>query len=261
MSSPAELVAQVRALIERAREFETAHGAELDACAPAMRASALNLVHYLALRQVDLRPLQTGLRALGLSSLGRMEGCVMASLGAVLGALERLAGEPVSAVPGPMLGFEDGARLLRERSTALFGVPAAPRDVRIMVTMPSEAAADAALVEDLVAAGMDVMRVNAAHDDSAAWRAMIGHLRAVGDAAAHVRVSLDLAGPKLRTGPAPETIEVMKLRPRKGPRGEIVAPLRLRLGGGAAAPELPLPPALCKRLRDGDRLELRDARG
>ena len=46
--------------------------------------SARNLIHYLALRRRDLRPLQTRLTALGLSSLGRSEAHVMATLDAVL---------------------------------------------------------------------------------------------------------------------------------------------------------------------------------
>jgi len=46
-----------------------------------------------------------------------------------------------------------------------------------MVTMPSEAADDYALIEALVEAGMDCMRINCAHDDAAAWQRMIDHLR------------------------------------------------------------------------------------
>ena len=40
---------------------------------PVQRASARNLLHYLALRSRDLRPLQARLAAAGLSSLGRAE--------------------------------------------------------------------------------------------------------------------------------------------------------------------------------------------
>ena len=48
--------------------------------APDRRASAKNLVHYVALRQQDLRELQTQLAQIGLSSLGRSESCVLESL-------------------------------------------------------------------------------------------------------------------------------------------------------------------------------------
>ena len=56
------------------------------------RASARNLLHYLALRGRDLRPLQGRLSAAGLSSLGRAESHVLAAVDAVLYALRQLAG-------------------------------------------------------------------------------------------------------------------------------------------------------------------------
>ena len=46
---------------------------ELEQVPPHYRPSALNLLHYLALRQHDLWPLQQDLSSLGLSSLGRTE--------------------------------------------------------------------------------------------------------------------------------------------------------------------------------------------
>ena len=61
-------------------------------------ARARNLVHYLALRQHDLRPIQHELAARGLSSLGRAEAHVLATIDAVLGHLgvgpDREAGDP-----------------------------------------------------------------------------------------------------------------------------------------------------------------------
>src|SRR4029077_2165456 len=54
---------------------------------PAFAASALNFAHYLALRHRDIRPLQRTLMHYGLSSLGRLEGRVLATLDAVEAAL------------------------------------------------------------------------------------------------------------------------------------------------------------------------------
>src|SRR5262245_563612 len=62
----------------------------LAAVHPKYQASARNLVHYLALRGHDIRPLQMQLAALGLSSLGRAESHVLANLDAVLTLLQRL---------------------------------------------------------------------------------------------------------------------------------------------------------------------------
>lgn len=57
---------------------------------PNYRESARNLLHYLALRRRDLRPLQQRLAALGLSSLGRAESHVLATVDAVLNVVEQL---------------------------------------------------------------------------------------------------------------------------------------------------------------------------
>lgn len=51
------------------------------------RDRARNLLHYMALRRHDLRPLQLRLAKLGLSSLGRAESHVLATVDAVLGVL------------------------------------------------------------------------------------------------------------------------------------------------------------------------------
>ncbi len=68
-----------------------------DAIQPTFRASARNLLHYLALRRKDLRPLQLRLAELGLSSLGRAESHVLATVDAVLRALAVLARTPCPA--------------------------------------------------------------------------------------------------------------------------------------------------------------------
>src|SRR5512137_832536 len=87
----------VDALRRAALAAEQEFAVELNAVAPAMRASAYNLVHYLAVRRLDVRELQGELSRLGLSSLGRMEAHVMASLRAVQEALCTLRQQPVPA--------------------------------------------------------------------------------------------------------------------------------------------------------------------
>jgi len=143
------------------------------------RDSARNLLHYLALRRHDLRPLQLRLAALGLSSLGRAESHVLTTVDEVLGVLHRLlkrAWQPASQETA-VIDFAHGERLLAEHTDALLGSATTGRKVRIMVTMPSEAADDYLLVHNLLKQGMDCMRINCAHDDAAAWMRMIEHLR------------------------------------------------------------------------------------
>ena len=71
-----------------------------------------------------------------------------------------------------------------------------------MVTMPTEAASDPALVREMLVAGMDCMRINCAHDTAPEWRAMRDNLRLAEEQTRRgARVVVDLPGPKLRTGP------------------------------------------------------------
>jgi pyruvate kinase len=55
--------------------------------------SARNMAEWLALRRSDLSDFQAPLASLGLSTLGRLDGHVEASVTAVLAALSRIAGD------------------------------------------------------------------------------------------------------------------------------------------------------------------------
>jgi pyruvate kinase len=185
-------------------------------------ASARNLLQYLALRGRDLRDLQDPLVALGLSSLGGSEGHVQASVDAVLNALSAIVHAPhASTSSSPPVGFNHSREVLASRTEALLGPVPRGRPTRIMVTMPSEAAGDPAVVREMLIAGMDCMRINCAHDSAPEWRAMLDNLRVAQDETRRrARVLVDLPGPKLRTGPlAPQS--------RSDRRGDY---LRLRIG-------------------------------
>ena len=75
------------------------------------------------------------------------------------------------------MSFGEGKDLLEAHTAALFGTSPSHRSVRIMVTVPTQAANDYAFVRDLVAAGMDCMRINCAHDSRADWERMVINLR------------------------------------------------------------------------------------
>jgi pyruvate kinase len=108
-----------------------------------------------------------------------------------------------------------------------------------MVTLPSESATEPALIEELVAAGMDVARINCAHDTATQWRAMARHVRrASRQAGRPVRILMDLGGPKLRTGPVATAQGVVKLKPQRDAIGRVTKPARLavRPPGSLAVP-------------------------
>jgi len=167
--------------------------------------SGLNLAYYLVLRQRDLRPLQMALMPWGLSSLGRSESRVLASLDAVISTLAAVCQGNTTSLPSrpPLRDFFRGDRILSHQVTAVFGKTPNQRQVRIMVTLPTEAATDGELVRDLVKRGMDCARINCSHDTPDAWEAMIGHLRqAEQETGNSCKVFMDLGGPKPRTGRA-----------------------------------------------------------
>ncbi|MFN2323020.1 MAG: pyruvate kinase [Trueperaceae bacterium] len=164
-----------------------------------VRASAENLARYLALRRRDLAELQRALVELGLSSLGRSEARVRPQLDAVAVTLAALAGR-TDAPPQPDAdAMWQGERLLQARAVAALGPQPRDRRVRVISTLPSEAADGPDLVARLLAAGADGVRINAAHDGPEAWRAMAAYARAAAaEQGRSVFVEVDLAGPKVR---------------------------------------------------------------
>lgn len=236
------------------------------------RDSSRNLLHYLALRRRDLRPLQLRLAAMGLSSLGRAESNVLTTVDEVLHVLHRLVqGAWKPTYQGdPVNDFAYGERLLAEHTDALLGAATTGRKVRIMVTMPSDAADDYLLVHNLLQQGMDCLRINCAHDDAAAWSRMIEHLRQAERALGRsCRVVMDLAGPKLRTGPLEPGPAVVRIRPAHDVYGRVSAPARVWLTAeespqpppSPANACLPVPSTWLADIRIGAAVKFKDARG
>jgi pyruvate kinase len=255
------LYADIQSVAAEGRDF-------INGVPPNHRDSACNLIHYLALRRHDLRALQSKLSALGLSSLGRSEARVIASVEAVRAALQALADhkDRRTSVDADSSSQKE---LLAAHTQALLGPTPANRRVRIMVTMPTEAARDYSLTHELVRNGMDCMRINCAHDDAGVWTRMIEHVRRASRALGRpCGIAMDLGGPKLRTGPLEPGPAVLKIRPERDAYGRITAPARVWLAapGGRSAPSpadaaLSLPTAWLKQLHIGGTLEFSDARG
>lgn len=270
-----ELASQAMDTVEELfRVVRAARSAQLDRInrvLPRHRWSAVNLVDHAAVRSQDVRQLQSDLSDLGLSSLGRMEAGVEDHLKAVLLSLAAVAERPepnldmldVGIEPGE--GHGSGQDILERNAVQLLGRSPEDRETRIMVTLPSEAAADAALVRDMVAAGMNVARVNCAHDGPEEWARMIDHVRtAASDLGKDLRVSMDLGGPKVRTGPIEPGPRVEKIKPERDATGHVTERARLWLGTSPhddLIPSVPVSPATWLSERTvGERIRLRDAR-
>ena len=230
------LIERLWALRRQMTALADRHADRLAAIDPAHQAGARNLLHYLALRYGDLRPLQLELSRLGLSSLGRAEPHVLASIDKVLGLLHRLSGRDwTPRDPDEPVGSRASTQALQRHAVALLGRTPPGRDVRIMVTLPGEAAADPGRIDAMVQAGMDIARINCAHDTPAQWQAMA---------------------------------EAVRLRPRRDELGRVIAPARLALRpAGSARPVgaeadavLGVDPDWLAPLKVGDLISLKDAR-
>ena len=176
--------------------------------------SGLNLSYYLALRRHDLRPLQTALTPWGLSSLGRLEARVLPNLDAVIATLQAVCQTDTdSSISRPSIeAFFEGDRLLEQHTEDLFGKRLSNRRVRIMVTLPTEAASDYEFVRNLIQRGTDCARINCAHDSVAEWSAMVDHIhQAEAETGNSCKVLMDLGGPKPRIGiaTAPDSTQLL----------------------------------------------------
>lgn len=201
---------RIEALIERLErlrcdmlELEACHLRDVQAVDVGHSTGARNLLHYVALRRYDLHETQLELAELGLSSLGRCESWALANVEAVLanlrGLIEPARAGDASRRQGIGSSLQEGRRRIDFNAERLLG-PAPERRVRIMVTMPSDAANDYPLVRHLLAGGMDCMRINCSHDEPETWRKMIGLLcRARLELNRPCQVCLDLEGPNPRT--------------------------------------------------------------
>lgn len=238
-------------------------GVDLSHVHESFRSSAMNLLSYLALRQHDIRLLQTQLAELGLSSLGRCEQDVLGSVNRVIDVLQRLisATEDIDYSPAMDDPIVDTSAL-EDHGLALFGDHPQDRAIRIMVTMPTEAADDYAMVEQMLVAGMNCQRINCAHDGPDVWLKMIEHLRRASQKLGEpCQVAMDLAGPKMRTGPM-ASLAVMKIRPERDALGKVKTPARLYLTSRAidGTHWLQVPKKWLKELQLHDVLKFKDAR-
>lgn len=173
---------------ERELQFKNIH--------PQQLAAAKNLVHYLVLRNEDIRTLQDTLHNYGLSSLASSESHIHSQLQSIL---QRL-GKRYLAKQLDSCTYDYNQLQMTEKSKILFGEKKDAAIPFIMVTFDASFADNYALIKNLLQNGMNVARINCAHDDEATWSRMIQHLkRACRYTGLSCKIYMDLAGPKIRT--------------------------------------------------------------
>lgn len=186
----------LRRIYKKMQEAEMLHSIDIERVHPAQRSSAANLIHYLSLRQEDLREVQDGLHNAGLSSLASSESHVLRQVQMVL----RHLGDSITDPELSPCDYPHATQVQRRQTTALFGHGNLPESPHLMITFDSKMADDFLAVKALVQAGMTVARINCAHDDPKTWQRMVRNIRkAVEVTGQPCKIYMDLAGPKIRT--------------------------------------------------------------
>ena len=118
--------------------------------------------------------LQLKLAEQGLSSLGRLESQVLVSIEKVIINMG-LPPHETSCLCKPT--FTDARLTLAKRSQLLLGRAREGRETRIMVTLDSSNIHQPELLELLLRNGMDIARINCAHDSRKEWKMLIDAIR------------------------------------------------------------------------------------
>jgi len=130
---------------------------------PHFRKSAINLIDYLALRSQVIEMLQKQLHYLGLSSLASSESHIKAQIINIMAWLDR---EKTTTYK---LNASSGFKQLQQDIATLLGKSGMDEAPPIMVTFETDFADDFQLICDLLKNGMQVVRINCAHDDEPTW--------------------------------------------------------------------------------------------
>jgi len=259
------LIAEISAIIERLEHAEAQYSEELSRVHPNFIKSAHNLIHYRALRKEDIRAIQKKLGNMGLSRLAKSEGHVMASLLSNRAILEGfLSNEPIK-MDRAKLTFKKSNRLGKSNAKSLLGYRSKGRRTRIMVTLPSEVANNYQLAHEMIVNGMNCARINCAHDGEKEWGLMIGHVRAASKKLKRkCKITMDLGGPKIRTGGLIPGPKVKKFRPAKDLHGKVIKDCEIWIGpdphNNPNLLHLPIDLIFLDKLKGANRLFFRDTR-
>ena len=259
------LIDAIEVIIRRLKQAENDQTHLLEEIHPNARLSAMNLIHYRNLREYDIRDVQKKLGNMGLSRLAKAESHIMASLISLEQILRKMCEEPVDENSKPPFSIKKGQKILAANTKSLFGYRSKNRRVRIMVTQPTESAYNYQLVHNMVAAGMNCARINCAHDGPETWLKIIDNVHLAGEKLKKkCKITMDLGGPKIRTGTIIPGPKVKKFRPARDEWGKVITPAQIVLVPSltleSAGNMVPVPTEWLDKLGAGDKIFFQDTR-
>tara|TARA_B100000678_G_scaffold115560_1_gene96683 strand:+ start:4500 stop:6386 length:1887 start_codon:yes stop_codon:yes gene_type:complete len=262
------LIRDIDLIIASCKAYEVVFATALSQVHPNHYHSAVNLVHYLAYRNSKTSKIKLFLYNKGLYALKNTESHIMAGLLAAKTVLHQLNEDPIIQIPKPPISIKKSIKLLRKNRRELLGKRTKKRAARIMVTQPPEAATNPDLAYNMMQCGMNNIRINCAHNSPAEWLKMITNAKiSMKKFGKEVKITMDLGGPKIRTGPIAPGPRVIHLAPKHNQLGEVLFPARAALFPSEEFHHkdndtyIPIPFELIQKLKVGDRLLLKDTRG
>lgn len=175
-----------------------------------------NLLAFLALRKRWTADLTEQLENIGLSSLEEASKHVLYTLEKILNNLKFEIDKPSSVtIPVPL----DAKTISNQRVEELFGISSHQLPSAIMVTLDAKMIYEPELMKELLMNGMDIARINCAHNHQEIWIQIIEALRKAENELKeegkyrnrNCKIYMDMAGPKVRVGRLqPGEISVIK---------------------------------------------------
>lgn len=265
-----QAIEQIDAMIDSCIKEENDFKTYLEKVHPQYLYSAKNLIHYLVYRNRNSGELQTLLFNHGLSGLKNAEGHVMSSLIATKHLLHKLIDHTAIEIKQhehSVSSIKKSQKLIRQRSRELLGERSRKRSVRIMVTQAANAAKEPEVLHEMMQKGMNLIRINCAHETEIEWLGIIQHTRELSQKTGkQIRISMDLGGPKIRTGPIKTGPKVAHLSPDRDNMGHVINPsVAILLPEGELFPDeentyIPVPKEMITLLNVGDTIWLHDTR-
>lgn len=192
----ANLLLELLALRNHMQQAVEMNRALLASVHPEQRPGAINLLQYLAFRARDIRTLQDQLHVLGLSSLASSESHIAAQVEQVL---QRLCWQAPDKATAPVCSYQQGKDFLEAHTNRLFGPRQGAGVNHIMITLDESSGGNTKLLCAAMQKGMDIARINCAHDDPETWSSWIANVRTAGkQTGTTCKIYMDLPGPKMR---------------------------------------------------------------
>ncbi len=257
-------------ILNKMESMELTYSDELTQVHPIYHKSAQNLIQYLALRTFEIDELDESLKLLGLPEISAVEGHIKRSildLKNLIFSLLNQAGE-TSAVR--TISLTQSEKFTKKNTKLLFGYKSKKRRTRIMVTLPNTAADDLDFIRKLLANGMNCARINCAHDDPETWQRMIDNVKEASKLERKkCKITMDLAGPKLRTGSMIPGPKVVHISPERDDLGRVINPAKVWIAPPDIPPPqdsdfqafIPIDQNLFSKVRRGNMIKFVDSRG